>query len=253
MGELGDGGTRFLDNRRIEGRIPEMLDEALMFVKKNMSVRTIIDETTGKRTDRSEYPLVAIREAILNSLVHRDYSVHTEGTPIQIIFYKDRLEISNPGGLYGRLTISQLGEVRADTRNPALARMLEVLHLVENRYSGIPTIRREMREAGLPAPEFSSNRGAFRVVFYNGTSRGASDSVAEENTRRNLVQFCNIPRSREEIARFLGIQTTYYAVKKFVLPLVDKGLLTMTILDKPSSRNQKFVSTSSSHISQRPI
>lgn len=116
-------------------------------------------------------------QAVLNALVHRDYSVHTEGTPIQIIFYKNRLEISNPGGLYGRLTIGQLGQVRADTRNPVLASMLEVMDLVENRYSGIPTIRREMKEAGLPAPEFSSERGTFRVVFYNSSPGGATASA----------------------------------------------------------------------------
>ena len=81
MGELGDEGERFLDNQRITGAIPEMLEQAVDFVQKNSRISTIIDEY-GKRNDKAEYPLKAIREANLNALVHRDYSIHTEGVPI---------------------------------------------------------------------------------------------------------------------------------------------------------------------------
>lgn len=102
IGSLGDMGERFLDNQRIEGTIPEMLDEALLFVKRNMRTKTIISPTTGRRTDRTDYPITAVREAIINALVHRDYSIHTEGMPIQLIMFEDRIEIHNPGGLYGR-------------------------------------------------------------------------------------------------------------------------------------------------------
>lgn len=70
---------------------------------------------------------MAVREAVINALVHRDYSIHTEGMPIQIIMYDDRLEIHNPGGIYGRIRIDQLGKVQPDTRNPVLASELEVL------------------------------------------------------------------------------------------------------------------------------
>ena len=79
VGQLGDLFERFVDNRRIEGTIPEMLSEALAFVRKNVRVKTIIDPLSGKRQDVAEYPLTAIREILLNALVHRDYSTHTEG------------------------------------------------------------------------------------------------------------------------------------------------------------------------------
>lgn len=84
IGSLGDMGERFSDNQRIEGTIPEMLDEALLFVKRNMRTKTIISPTTGRRTDRTDYPITAVREAIINALVHRDYSIHTEGMPINL-------------------------------------------------------------------------------------------------------------------------------------------------------------------------
>lgn len=120
-----------------------------------MKVRTIIDPITGVRNDRTEYPMEAIREAVLNAVIHRDYSIYTEGTPVQIDFFTDRLEIHSPGSLYGRMTVEQLGIARPDLRSPALAVMAEELTSAENRYSGISTIRRAMAEYGLPEPVFA--------------------------------------------------------------------------------------------------
>ena len=165
LGVTDDDGSRFIDDQRIEGTISEMLDSAVQFVRKNTRKRTIIDPDTGKRHDRTDYPMNSVREALLNALVHRDYSIHTEGMPIRLYIYTDRLEISNPGGLYGRITISDLGRVQPDTRNPVLAAALEILDVTENRYSGIPTMRREMLEYGLPEPEFTSLHGEFSVCF----------------------------------------------------------------------------------------
>ena len=128
-GTVGMQGERFLDNQRIEGNISEMLDGAMQFVSKNMRTKTIVDPHTGKREDRTDYPITALREAILNALVHRDYSIHTEGMPIQIIIFEDRIEIRNPGGIYGRIKIDQLGKVQPDTRNPVIASELEVLKI----------------------------------------------------------------------------------------------------------------------------
>lgn len=112
-------------------------------------------------------PPKAVREAVLNALMHRDYSYHTEGTPVQIYMYNDRMEIINMGGLYGTLTIDELGKVHADTRNKTLSTTLELLKIAENRYSGIPTIREEMRKYQLPSPIFDVKRGNFKVVLTN--------------------------------------------------------------------------------------
>ena len=57
-----------------------MVEDALNFCRRNMKTRTIIDPQTGRRTDQTEYPISALREAILNALIHRDYSIYTEGT-----------------------------------------------------------------------------------------------------------------------------------------------------------------------------
>lgn len=239
VGTVGDQGERFTDNQRIEGNISDMLDGAMQFVNRNMRIKTIINPHTGKREDRPDYPITAVREAILNALVHRDYSIHTEGMPIQLIMFEDRMEIRNPGGIYGRIKIDQLGKVQPDTRNPVIASELEVLKITENRYSGIPTIRRMMQEYDLQQPEFIDERGSFIVKLY----KDVMEQTAVEMDRvdnRELLLFCKTPRTRKEISDYLGLNSVAYAIQTRVMPLVDKGIIKMSIPEKPKSSKQLF-------------
>lgn len=240
LGNIGESGERFIDNERIEGNISEMLDSALQFVKRNMRTKTIISQETGKREDKTDYPIPAIREAIINALVHRDYSIHTEGKPIQIIMYEDRMEIHNPGGVYGRMKIDQLGKVQPDTRNPVLASALEVLNITENRYSGIPTIRMEMEKYNLKEPEFLDQRGSFIVKFYKEEKLEQKDSLSEE--QNGLIMFCKTPRTRKEICEYLQLTSPSYAIKKYIMPLIEEGKIKMSIPEKPKSQKQLYYS-----------
>lgn len=233
MGTVGTDGERFIDNKRITGSIPEMLEEAVEFVRKNSRTKTIITED-GHRIDKPEYPIKAVREAILNALVHRDYSIHTENVPIRIEMYRDRMEITNSGGLYGKLSIDILGKVRPETRNAALANILELLKITENRYSGIPTIRSEFSNAGLPAPIFSVIHGEFKITMKN--SYHSSDVTLSDS----IVEFCNVPRTRAEIISFTGKSRTY-AMAQIVQPLLESGKIKMTLPDKPKSSKQRYI------------
>lgn len=221
--------------------LKEMLDEALLFVKRNMRTKTIISPTTGRRTDRTDYPITAVREAIINALVHRDYSIHTEGMPIQLIMFEDRIEIHNPGGLYGRITIDQLGKIQPDTRNPVLASALETLGIIENRYSGIPTIRMEMEKYNLRQPEFLDERGSFIVKLYKESKNDYEDMSNDEETN-NLIVFCKTPRTRKEICDYLGLNSVTYAIQTYVNPLVEAGVIKLSIPDKPKSPKQLYYS-----------
>lgn len=233
MGTAGESGERFIDNKRITGAIPDMLEEAVEFVRKNSRTKTIIDDN-GKRKDKPEYPIKAVREAILNALVHRDYSLHTENTPIRIEMYRDRMEVINSGGLYGKISINALGKVHPETRNAALANMLELLKITENRYSGIPTMRSEFIQAGLPVPIFSVVHGEFKVVMKN-------DCYKENTTsEKAILDFCSIPRSRAELIEFTGKSRTYTMIS-LVAPLVSAGKLKMTLPDKPKSSKQRYI------------
>lgn len=232
QGSVGEDGERFIDNKRITGAIPDMLEEAVEFVRKNSRTKTIIDDN-GHRTDKPEYPIKAVREAVLNALVHRDYSIHTENVPIRIEMYRDRMEIINSGGLYGKISIDALGKVRPETRNAALANILELLKITENRYSGIPTMRSEFLKHGLPAPAFSARHGEFKVVMKNG--------FFDENlsVSQQVKNFCAVSRSRDEIVNFVG-KSRNYVMSKVVAPLVESGELEMSLPEKPKSPKQKY-------------
>lgn len=241
-GDEADGGVRFLDNRRITGSIPEMLEETIEFITKNSRRRTIIDQN-GKRVDEPEYPVRAIRELILNALIHRDYSIYTENSPIRVEMYNDRLEITNSGGIYGRMPVEKLGFESPETRNSVLTNILEVLGYSENRYSGIPVIRNEMAKRGLPAPEFIDTHREFKAILRSTVSENHEKSVStmpEDWT--SLLEFCRQPRSRKEIAEYVG-KTQNYVMQQVINPLIEKKALKMTLPEKPKSRYQKFVAS----------
>jgi len=166
---------RFIDNVRIDGPIPHIAREAIAVVRRNMSRRAFVTEKG--RQDVWEYPPEALREAIVNALVHRDLSPGTRGTQVQIEMYPDRLRILNPGGLFGSVDITRLGEQGvSSSRNATLLRILEDVPIsredrtvCENRGSGIRTMRRELASAGMSPPEFVDKVTAFEVTMPNHT------------------------------------------------------------------------------------
>mgnify|MGYP003571445793 CR=1 FL=1 len=91
LGDVGAMKERFIDNKRVEGTIEEMLNGTINFLQRNMKTSVIIDEN-GKRTDRKEYPIEALREAVANALIHRDYSIRTENAYISVYMFNDKLK-----------------------------------------------------------------------------------------------------------------------------------------------------------------
>lgn len=245
MGDLGPNNERFISSKRFKGNILDQLEGAVNFVTVNMKDKIIINDA-GIREDRTEYPIKAVREAILNALIHRDYSVLTENTPIVLNMYKDRLEIINKGGLYGRISIDSLGKIHPETRNPTLTNMLELLDISENRFSGIPTIYAEMKKANLPPPIFVSRHGEFKVILKNGLQM-VMDELSDDlisslnSSERKLLNFCKTPKSRKELIEFMGF-SQFYTMGKIVKGLINKGLLKMSEPNRPKSQSQKYIS-----------
>ena len=269
LGDVGELGQRFNDNKRIEGNIEQMLEGALNFIRKNMRNKVIIDSKTGKRKDVYEYPILALREAIANALIHRDYSNQTENAYIQVYMYDDRIEIQNPGTLYGINKIEKLGtDTIMESRNSTLVRILEEKSsVIENRHSGIPTMRREMRKMGLPDPEFFEEKGSFKVVFKNSKFKNnkSSDTQNESSDTQNVssdtqivlsdtqiqfniqelnrmvLEFCVEPRTAKEIREHINITSKRYVAYEIIKPLVEKGLLDFTNKKNINARNQKYI------------
>lgn len=118
----------------------------------------LVDEPTGERGlisgFASEYPLDVLKELVRNTIQHRQY----EGTnaPVRIEWYSDRIEFTNPGSPFGRASEGEFGE-HSDYRNPLLTGLLVRLGYVERLGRGVRRVRKLMRDAGLPAPEFVAN------------------------------------------------------------------------------------------------
>lgn len=228
-GEMQEDGTRFVSSKDIRGNVEEMIDGAVSFIMQNAP--SPVSFSNGRRVNQTTYDPTCVREAIINAIVHRDYGPYMETSPIRIEMYKDRLEIISPGGLYGDYDVDDLGNSRIPPRNPNLINILSIMKVIENRYSGIPTLYRICEEKGLPAPVFKNERGYFKVIFYN------SGASILNKAEAGLVEFCKAPRSREEIASFLGV-APYYAMKKYVEPLLSKGYLEY---EDPSKKRSKFM------------
>ena len=200
------------------------------------------------RVDKPDYAERAVTEAIVNALIHRDYILL--GSEIHIDMFDDRLEIQSPGGMYDGRPIQDrdIHTIVSVRRNPVIADLFHRMKFMERRGSGLTKIISETEK--LPGydssmkPEFYSTPSDFRVVLKNVNYFfvTATAQVTAHDERMNiLVNFCSIPRSREEMQAQIGIEHREYFRKTFLKPLLKAGRLQMTIPDKPKSRNQKYV------------
>jgi len=164
--QKGSRGERFIDNAQFDGRLEEMVSEAVGRCLMNMRQSTLIEGILHR--DVPEYPEEAVREALINAIAHRDYSPYMIGSQVRIEMFADRLEIMTPGGLFGPVNESNL-ESTQSTRNQLLMRILSEIGLVENRGSGIEAMLTSLREAHLEPPRFQDTRTYFTVTFSNQT------------------------------------------------------------------------------------
>jgi len=177
-------GSVILDTVEVKGNLFQQLDGILESIKKHLNVRfdTSVRELSLEGVARREiwdYPLDALREAVINSLVHRDYLDNT--TFIQVRIYDDQLLLSNPGKLMPPLTIEQLKEKHSGKqRNPLIASVFYYANLIEAWGSGTLKMIALCKEQHLPEPEFIEKKegiGEFTVIF-------RKDIFNEENLRK---------------------------------------------------------------------
>jgi ATP-dependent DNA helicase RecG len=139
----------FLDRKEYSGDLFGQLEHAEQFIHSHLSLRTEIHSL--QRTDTREIPDVAIREALINAYVHRDYS--NFGRNIKIGIYDDMVNIVSAGGFPNSLTAQDLAEGRSEIRNRVLARVFKALGYIEQWGSGIQRMLHVCLAAGLPVPQ----------------------------------------------------------------------------------------------------
>ena len=139
----------------------EEIEEAMDFIHKNINVRFFM---TGEpaREQIWEYPLEALREALINAVCHRDYTIPSN-TEVRI--YDDKLIVWSPGGLPSGITLADLYKPHSSIlRNRGIAKILYDIGWIEQWGSGIDKMRTACRKAGIPEPQFEEDQG-FRVIF----------------------------------------------------------------------------------------
>jgi len=157
------GASRYADRRIVTGILQELIDGAELFLSRYIAVGARVEGF--KRIDIPEYSLEVLREAVINAVVHRDYS--KRGESIRVFCYPDRVEIHNPGLLLPGITVEQMqrGDVQSKLRNPTLANLLkDVPGYMERLGSGIRFMLDETTRMGLPLPQFRE-MGEFIVTF----------------------------------------------------------------------------------------
>ena len=146
---VGGDKSAIFDHIEIYDHLPQAVDSILLFLKKHATRGADFSDT--RRKDVWSIPLTILREAVINALVHADYS--QRGGPIRIAFFDDRIEIENPGILLPGMTVEDMKQGISKIRNPVIARVFRELGLIEQWGSGVRRMFREAETQGLPPPE----------------------------------------------------------------------------------------------------
>jgi ATP-dependent DNA helicase RecG len=207
--------TEFLDKQKITSIFPQAIDEVLAFIRRNMRVGLKIEDVRNQEV--WEVPKVALREAIINAIVHTDYSLR--GAPIKVSMFEDRVEIENSALLPWGLTFEDLKAGVSKLRNPVIARVFNELGLIEQWGSGIRRMTKACVESGLEEPEFREIGPRIRVTFYK---EKISQAVLNDtdNFIMDLLGFCG-PLSSHQITSCVNL--TKRSVINRLSKLVDKG------------------------------
>lgn len=192
----GAGPIRFEDRSLCEGTIGEMIADAVRTIKRNLKTRSIV--VGIGRVDELEIPEEVLREAVTNALIHRDYNPRFDGQAVSVDVFADRIEIRNPGGLYGSMRRQSLTSGISCCRNSTLMRLMALVPLpleagspAEGNGSGIPMMIQACRARGLKEPLFCPGIDQFGVILFRpsedpGTlddKRGVEDDAAKKRAR----------------------------------------------------------------------
>lgn len=151
-----------IDKKIITGRIQDIAEQLMVVIKNNMLIPSVINGL--KREDKEEYPMVVMREAIVNSLVHRNYSI--SGSKIRVLMYDDRIEFRSPGRLPNTVTIEKMKIGVSYARNPFLVKYMENMRYIDQLGRGIPMILKKMKEAGAKEPLLMEQGEEFVLTIY---------------------------------------------------------------------------------------
>jgi predicted HTH transcriptional regulator len=191
----GTNRTRLLDSLEIRSFLPRAAEEAIAFARNHLTREAVIKGV--RREDRWSVPLVAIREALMNAIVHADYS--QQGAPIRVALFDDRIEIENPGLLPFGMTVEDIMKGVSRLRNRVIGRVFFELRMIEQWGSGIQRMAAACQEVGLAPPRLEEVGLHFRVTI---SSVRIRQPKTDEKDRRILALFADgVARSTAAVAK----------------------------------------------------
>lgn len=214
---LGTDKTKILDQADIETYLPLGIEEAIKFVRRNSRTEAKIKNLA--RMDIPQYPPAAIRETLMNAVVHSDYTI--KGIFISVAIFDDRLEITNPGTLPFGQTVAKILAGTSRIRNRVLAKVFYHLKWIEQWGSGIGRIIKECTDAGLHTPLFEELDNQFRVTLYATKKHAAILAPWETKLVNYLKKNSSIgTKSAAELW-----QVTQRTSRNRLVKLVEKGII----------------------------
>ena len=187
--------TIIKDSLLIQSTLFEEIEVILQFIKKHISKGYFISGK-AQRDERWQYPMTALREIILNMIVHRDYQ---HGSDSIIKIFDDRIEFFNPGGLPASISVGQLltGDYVSYARNKKIAELLREAGLIEKYGSGIKRVLESTMAENIADPVFSNVQHGFRVILFSDAKdekRNVVENVVEDvvedvvENRQNILE-----------------------------------------------------------------
>ncbi|MFD3706350.1 ATP-binding protein [Nocardia sp. NPDC058658] len=233
-------GTRARNPLTITGPIPRMLDTAMEWAQQTFDT-AIVTNPDGSVVDRPSYPLIAFRELIANALLHRDLDNWSQGMAVEVRLRRDRLIVSNPGGLYG-ITIDRLGkEAVTSARNARLVTISQYLRspgsggrVVEALATGIPTITDSLILAGLPPAQYSDTGIRFTAVLHSGQQNSRANHFRNAGRRMAAPSTTFRQEGSRSAARVNNIRAgNLTATQQRITELLMDGPRTVSELQPP--------------------
>ena len=206
----------FEDRAECSGNIMEQIETAVVFVRRNMRRRAVIKGLY--REDVYDVPITALREAIVNALVHRSY-VNRDTVTVTVL--DDRIEVESPGSLLIRA--EQLGTGMYRTRNEVVARFLREVGVCEVRGTGVQRMREACRAQGLREPLIEEVEDHVRVTFFKESGQDRIPALGMQERRMLEIMSGDPDVTQDRLAEELGISKAYVA--KLVRHSKDRGLL----------------------------
>ena len=228
----GIGKDEFIDNQRISGNIFRLLDAAMAFFFKHLSLSGKVEGLY--RDEELAIPYKALRECCINAFSHRVY--HKPGSSVSIAIYDDRVEITNTGTFPADMTIERLLNTHdSDPQNPIIANVLYKSKVLESWGRGIALMLSECHRVGLPEPEFHTDGMFVWVVFHYKVTDQVTDQVL-----RLVTILENKRLSIRQIMEDLGLSHRYTFRTNYLLPALKSGYIVSDYPEQPNHPKQKY-------------